>query len=232
MTTDLGLMQIWQDGDGMTRAVAIALFLLSLASWSTMLAKVVAHWRQRPLQQWLVSHFWQTDSLASARRELAGRDPHALFLPLVDAGAAAADRHRGAAPAHGIDTGLSLNEALSRALRNALIHSQSRLESGLTLLATIGATAPFVGLLGTVWGIHHALTGLRGSAQVALDQVAGPVGEALVMTAAGLFVALPAVLAYNAFTRINRLTLVRLDSFAHDLHSHFIHHHGRPAEAR
>ena len=232
MTTDLGLLQIWQDGDGMTRAVALALLILSLASWSTMLAKVLAHWRQRPLQQWLVSHFWQTDSLASARRELAGRDPQALFLPLVDASTAAAMRHHGAAPAHGIDTGLSLNEALSRALRNALIHSQSRLESGLTLLATIGATAPFVGLLGTVWGIHHALTGLRGSAQVALDQVAGPVGEALVMTAAGLFVALPAVLAYNAFTRINRLTLVRLDSFAHDLHSHFIHHHGRPAEAR
>jgi biopolymer transport protein ExbB len=93
----------------------------------------------------------------------------------------------------------------------------AQLESGLTLLASVGSTAPFIGLFGTVWGIYHALLQIASSGQVMIDRVAGPVGEALVMTAAGLAVAIPAVLAYNAFTRINRVTLAELDGFAHDL---------------
>jgi biopolymer transport protein ExbB len=109
------------------------------------------------------------------------------------------------------------DELVTRVLRQQMTQTSSRLESGLTFLASVGSTAPFVGLFGTVWGIYHALLGIAGSGQVLIDQVAGPVGEALVMTAAGLAVAIPAVLAYNAFTRINRVVLAELDGFAHDL---------------
>ena len=105
-------------------------------------------------------------------------------------------------------------------MRSHIVNTQSRIERGLTFLASVGSTAPFIGLFGTVWGIYHALVGLSGATQVVLDKVAGPVGEALIMTAAGLFVAIPAVLAYNAFTRANRLVAVQLDGFAHDLHAY------------
>ena len=100
--------------------------------------------------------------------------------------------------------------------------AQARVERGLTFLASVGSTAPFVGLFGTVWGIYHALVGLSGASQVVLDKVAGPVGEALIMTAAGLFVAIPAVLAYNACTRANRLVIARIEGFAHSLHAYVV----------
>jgi biopolymer transport protein ExbB len=104
-------------------------------------------------------------------------------------------------------------------LRQAINEAAARLEAGLTFLASVGSTAPFVGLFGTVWGIYHALIGVAASGQIAIDKIAGPVGEALIMTAVGLAVAIPAVLAYNAFTRVNRLLLAQLDGFAHDLHA-------------
>jgi len=102
-----------------------------------------------------------------------------------------------------------------------MLSAQANLEGGLTFLASVGSTAPFIGLFGTVWGIYHALVALSGSNSVVLDKVAGPVGEALIMTAAGLFVAIPAVLAYNALTRANRLVMAQLDGFAHDLHAFY-----------
>ena len=116
---------------------------------------------------------------------------------------------------------LNRSEFVDRALRQAVTRESMRLESGMTLLATVGATAPFVGLLGTVWGIYHALIRIGISGNASIDAVAGPVGEALIMTAAGLFVAIPAVLAYNFFNRTNRLTNSKFDTFAHDLHDFF-----------
>jgi len=106
---------------------------------------------------------------------------------------------------------------ITRVLRSEITQASSRMESGLTFLASVGSTAPFVGLFGTVWGIYHALLAIAASGQVQIDKVAGPVGEALIMTAAGLAVAIPAVLAYNAFVRVNRIALAELDGFAHDL---------------
>ena len=120
-----------------------------------------------------------------------------------------------------------ISDLLTRILRQELQTATARLENGLTVLASIGATAPFVGLLGTVWGIYHALSSISASGLVQIDQLAGPVGEALIMTAFGLMVAIPAVLAFNAFNRINRITLAELDGFAHDLHAHLTKHHRR-----
>ncbi len=114
----------------------------------------------------------------------------------------------------------SLSDLVVRTLRQTLVRENLRLESGLSVLASIGAVAPFVGLFGTVWGIYHALLGISAGGLTTLDKVAGPVGEALIMTAAGLAVAIPAVLAYNAFTRANRVTIAELDGFAHDLHTY------------
>ena len=122
----------------------------------------------------------------------------------------------------GIGAGVDAGEYIGRTLQQSIVVAQARVESGLTLLASVGSTAPFVGLFGTVWGIYHALVALSGATQVVLDKVAGPVGEALIMTAAGLFVAIPAVLAYNAFTRSNRLVLAQLDGFANSLHAYLV----------
>jgi biopolymer transport protein ExbB len=114
------------------------------------------------------------------------------------------------------------SELITRALRQAINRGAAQLESGLTLLASVGSTAPFVGLFGTVWSIYHALVSIAAAGQVQIDRVAGPVGEALIMTAFGLAVAIPAVLAYNAFTRTQRLTTARLEGFAHALHAYLV----------
>jgi len=116
---------------------------------------------------------------------------------------------------------LNRSEFIDRTLRQVVTKESARLEDGMTWLATVGATAPFVGLLGTVWGIYHALINIGASGQADIGSVAGPVGEALIMTAIGLFVAIPAVLAYNFFTRSNRNTYAKFDTFAHDLHDFF-----------
>ncbi|MGB9991607.1 MotA/TolQ/ExbB proton channel family protein [Massilia sp. SM-13] len=137
----------------------------------------------------------------------------AASMPIAGAGSAAAAGRS----TLGADVGRA--EQATRLLRDAIHRSTTRLESGLTLLASIASTAPFVGLLGTVWGIYHALAAVSSSGTVQIDKVAGPVGEALIMTGVGLMVAIPAVLAYNGFNRINRLTLSELDAFAHDLHA-------------
>ncbi|MBI4998367.1 MAG: MotA/TolQ/ExbB proton channel family protein, partial [Rhodocyclales bacterium] len=139
------------------------------------------------------------------------------FAHMAAAGAAAAQAHAQHG-ARGIGAGVSQSESVTRALRSQIVRTQAGIEQGLTFLASVGSTSPFIGLFGTVWGIYHALVGLSGATQVVLDKVAGPVGEALIMTAAGLFVAIPAVLAYNALTRGNRIVMAQLDGFAHDLH--------------
>src|SRR6185312_7891968 len=144
-------------------------------------------------------------------------DKEDIFAPLAQAGMQAASMKPQNAS---LDAASDPSELITRTLRREINRASARLESGLTLLASVGSTAPFVGLLGTVWGIYHALSAVSASGAAQLDKIAGPVGEALIMTAMGLTVAIPAVLAYNAFTRINRLTLAELDAFAHDLHAY------------
>ena len=209
----MSLLALFSQGDAVTRLVALVLLAMSVASW------VVILWKGWLLRRAAAdvgrgtAAFWQSPSLDSARQRLPAFDREALLLPLVEATqtpaagtlAAAGDRA----------------QQLTRLLRNALHGALNRLQFGQVLLATVGLTAPFVGLLGTVWGIYHALTAIASAGQITIDKVSGPVGEALLMTAAGLAVAIPAVLAYNVFGRwIGRIE-AELEGFARDLRELF-----------
>jgi biopolymer transport protein ExbB len=212
----LGIVHYWVQADGVIRAAAWVLLAMSVASWSLILWKLWAWLRVRRASRAL-DQFWNARSMDEAIAVFRPIDGEALFLPLAAAAQqAAARRLDESSMAARIDR----SELITRALRQRINEAAARLESGQTLLASVGATAPFVGLFGTVWGIYHALTGIAAAGSVAIEQVAGPVGEALLMTAFGLLVAVPAVLGYNAFTRVNRKLLAELDGFAHDLHAY------------
>lgn len=209
----------WQwlaQGDAVTRGTAALLLAMSVASWVVILVQLVGLVRRRRQAPQAMEAFWQAADLPFARVLLEKQGP--WLLPLVQAVQAARTEASGQATLAGQS---AQGDRLMRHLRVALQQVGGRLQWGQTMLASISALAPFVGLLGTVWGIHHALAALTGVQQVSLDQLAGPVGEALVMTAAGLAVAIPAALAYNLFGRSIALLDEALDGFAHDLHAHF-----------
>ena len=211
----------WRQGDAVTQAAALLLLAMSVASW------VVIVWKLRLMRRAsadvarCTAAFWQAPDLASARQQLAAFDREALLLPLLDAAHAAVQPpHAGVAAAAAtarLAHAGSLAQQLTRVLRDALHRALGTLQFGQVLLATVGSTAPFVGLLGTVWGIYHALTAIASAGQISIDKVAGPVGEALVMTAAGLAVAIPAVLAYNVLGRQIGQIEAELEGFARDL---------------
>jgi biopolymer transport protein ExbB len=209
----LGLMHFWAAGDAVTHTVAYLLLAMSLLSWYFILSKVWSAWRLRKGARAALERFWAAASIDEAIDGLRSADRERVFVPLAERARRAATVSSDGSLAASIER----SELVTRSLRQEINQASSRLESGLTFLASVGSTAPFVGLFGTVWGIYHALLSIAGSGQVMIDRVAGPVGEALIMTAAGLAVAIPAVLAYNAFTRVNRVTLAELDGFAHDL---------------
>ena len=216
---ELGLAQFWAQGDVVTHSVATLLVLLSVLSWYVIASKAYAVWQAKRCHARALASFWGAPSLPAAIEAIRLEDRTGIFTSMAVAGANAAGLHHQHSD-RGIGAGVSVSEFVTRSLRSQIVEAQASIESGLTFLASVGSAAPFIGLFGTVWGIYHALVGLSGATQVVLDKVAGPVGEALIMTAGGLFVAIPAVLAYNAFTRGNRLTLARLDGFAHDLHAY------------
>lgn len=203
----------WRQGDAVTQGSALLLLAMSVASW------VVIVWKLRLLRRAsadvarCVAAVWQAPSLPEAALRLQGFDRLALVLPMVQAVNTVADA---ASPSALASMG-SLSQRLTRVLRDALHGVLGRLQFGQVLLATVGSTAPFVGLLGTVWGIYHALSAMAGAGQITIDRVAGPVGEALVMTAAGLAVAIPAVLAYNVCGRLIGRIEADLEGFARDL---------------
>lgn len=216
MNQTLGFAHYWAQGDAVTHSVAYALLLMSVASWYYIFSKAWSSWRIRKSAGTL-DGFWKAPTLADAIAMLKHSDSENVYTPLAAQGAEAANI---TAQAGSLNASIDPNELITRTLRREINRVSSRLESGLTLLASVGSTAPFIGLFGTVWGIYHALVAVSTSGTVQIDKVAGPVGEALIMTAAGLVVAIPAVLAYNAFTRVNRVTLAELDAFAHDLHAY------------
>lgn len=213
-----GFAHLWAAGDGVSHTVALLLALMSIASWYLILAKTWDWWSLRKAAK-SVEQFWAATSVEEGLRCLSSSLPGNAYLQLAES--AVACNKDCEAVTERLASRFDSSEQLERALRQQLSSTQATMENGLTLLATTGATAPFVGLFGTVWGIYHALVAIGMSGQAALEKVAGPVGEALIMTAAGLAVALPAVFAYNAFTRVNRVILTDLDAFAHDLHAFF-----------
>ena len=206
----------WAQVDEASHMVFYVLLVMSLMSWYTILSKAWSFWRVR-LAAPSVLAFWQAPTLQDAVALLAEKDMENIFTPLAKEGVQAIDVSENN---QSLNAKSATSDVVTRVLRQQMNHVIVKLEKGLSLLASIGATAPFVGLLGTVWGIYHALTTVAMSGSVQLEQIAGPVGEALIMTALGLLVAIPAVLAYNAFNRINRITLAELDAFAYDLHAH------------
>ena len=216
------LIELLQQGDAVTRAVALLLLLMSVCSWVVILWKAWLLRRAALDVQRSTAAFWQAGSLDAAHDLLATLDREALVLPLLDA--------TRPAPAGVLASSGDRAQQLTRALRDALHRATDKLQFGQVLLASVGSISPFVGLLGTVWGIYHALTGIAASGQVGIEQVAGPVGEALAMTAAGLAVAIPAVLAYNVLgRRIGRIE-ADLEGFAHDLRA-LVAHEGAHAPA-
>lgn len=203
----------WRQGDAVTQGTALLLLGMSVASWVVIVWKLRLLRRARADVARCVAAVWQAPSLPEAALRLQGFDRLALVLPMVAAVNGVADQ---ASPTALACMG-SLSQRLTRVLRDALHAVLGRLQFGQVLLATVGSTAPFVGLLGTVWGIYHALSAMAGAGQITIDRVAGPVGEALVMTAAGLAVAIPAVLAYNVCGRLIGRIEADLEGFARDL---------------
>jgi len=223
MNASMGFSHFWHEADAVSHGVAYALLLMSLVSWFWIFSKARMHWRHVRQHDFVLADFWSATSRSEAINILEKRDVTGAFSHLAkEAFTAAHVYEQEAMGKQTIGSGVDLNEFIARTLQQSQISAQARIERGLTVLASVGSTAPYIGLLGTVWGIYHALTGLSGETQVVLDKVAGPVGEALIMTAAGLFVAIPAVLAYNAFTRTQRLTTARLEGFAHALHAYLV----------
>ena len=205
----MNLAQIFLQGDALARSVALLLLAMSVTSWVVILWKTWLLRRANADVVRCIAAFWQAGSVADAVQKIRAFDRESLILPLV------------------LSTHLEANQTLAskgdraqqltRVLRNALHAALARLQHGQVLLATIGATAPFVGLLGTVWGIYHALIGIASVGQVTIDKISGPVGESLIMTAAGLLVAIPAVLAYNVLGRAVARLEAELEGFARDL---------------
>ena len=205
-----GLAQFWDGSDAIGRAVALLLFAMSVASWIAILWKGFTLRRAARDGERALAAFWAAPTLHEGRERLAALDREALLAPLVDAAQQSVTGDSLAAEA-------APAAQLTRQLRDALHAALRRLQSGQVLLASVGATAPFVGLFGTVWGIYHALAALASGSGLTIERIAAPVGEALVMTAAGLVVAVPAVVAYNLYSRWIAAVEAELEGFAHDL---------------
>jgi biopolymer transport protein ExbB len=218
MQTEMGLIGLWSQGDWVTRAVALLLLGMSLASWIVILVKALDIVRYKRLAR-RTEDFWHSQDFESGIGQL-GNAPGNPFVALALAGQEATQHHQQAAKQ--LHDTLDISDWIGRCLRNAIDDSTARFQSGLAVLASVGSTAPFVGLFGTVWGIYHALMGIGAAGAATIDKVAGPIGEALIMTALGLAVAIPAVLGYNALVRGNKFILTRLNRFSHDLHAYFV----------
>ena len=205
-----GLEALWRQGDWVSKGTLVILFIMSLGSWYIIFVKL---WEQAKLMREareMRGAFWKAPSLRDGAKRL--KDGSA-YRYIAETGIDANEHHEGA-----LTENIDLNTWVTMQVQRAVDSVHSRTQDGLAFLATVGSTAPFVGLFGTVWGIYHALTAIGIAGQASIDKVAGPVGEALIMTAIGLAVAVPAVLGYNWLVRRNKVTMEAVRSFAADLH--------------
>lgn len=219
----MGFQDLIQQFDLLLWIVFISLIVFSIMSIYYLIVKSVKYAQLRGSADRVVGTFWQTPNAQDAIRFMEEQPAGEPFSKIaLDAAKAAAhhQRHQGSDGSR-LTESMSRSELVDRALRQAVVRESSKLQNGMTLLATVGATAPFIGLLGTVWGIYHALIAMGASGDASISAVAGPVGEALIMTAIGLFVAIPAVIIYNFFNRQNNDIIAKFDAFAHDLHDFF-----------
>ena len=205
-----GFAAFWEQGDAVTRAVALLLLLMSVSAWVVILWKGWILASARRSMSRAVPAFWAAPDLEAGKQSLQNFDKEEVLFPLFEAATAPFE-------ANTLDAAGKTDSRLTRRLRDALHAVLHRLQFGQVLLASIGSTAPFVGLFGTVWGIYHALASMTAGGNVTIEKIAGPVGEALIMTAAGLAVAIPAVLAYNIFGKQVGACEADLEGFAHDL---------------
>ncbi|MFM2449547.1 MAG: hypothetical protein RIS44_1997 [Pseudomonadota bacterium] len=205
-----GFEHFWQQGDAVIKAVALLLLLMSVSAWVLILWKSWLLRRVRADISRAVASFWAAPDLQAGQAQLMAFDRSGVLTPLLQAATTASG------PAT-LASSSSAASQLTRRLRDALHAVLSQLQWGQVLLASIGSTAPFIGLFGTVWGIYHALVGISSAGTLSIERVSGPVGEALIMTAAGLAVAIPAVLAYNIFGKMVGACEAELEGFAHDL---------------
>jgi biopolymer transport protein ExbB len=206
-----GLSAIWNGGDWVARGTLIALAIMSMGTWYIVITKLVEQTLLSRQAREANRSFWTAANIRAGANLLSRKS---AFRGLVEDGLGATEHHEGT-----LTEQIDLHSWITMSLQRSVDAIGSRLQGGLAFLATVGSTAPFVGLFGTVWGIYHALTAIGIAGQASIDKVAGPVGEALIMTAMGLAVAVPAVLGYNWMVRRNKLLMDRVRSFAADLHA-------------
>ena len=205
-----GLQTLWAQGDYVARGTLVILALMSIGSWYILVTKLYESLVLASQARSAKRSFFKSSSIAEAA---SGLKPGSAFRHIANSGLEASEHHEGALTEH-----IDRNAWVSMSVERSLDDVQSRLQDGLAFLATVGSTAPFIGLFGTVWGIYNALTAIGVAGQASIDKVAGPVGEALIMTAFGLFVAVPAVLGYNWLVRRNKVTMQSVRRFGADLH--------------
>lgn len=226
VTNPYGMDALWKGGDVVSRTVLVLMLLMSGATWYIMIVKLIDQTKLQRQARQAKDRFWAAASVDEGIKRLSEGTP---FWYIAERGTAASRHHRGNLAGE-VDRSTWIIMSINRAVEDI----QARLQDGLAVLATIGSTAPFVGLFGTVWGIYHALTAIGIAGQASIDKVAGPVGEALIMTAIGLAVAVPAVLGYNVLVRRNKAGMEQVRSFSSDLHSVLLagSRVGEPAMAR
>ena len=215
-----GLVALWHGSDGVARGVLALLPAMSLGSWYIIVTKLVEQSRMRRHARTMQERFWSAPSVAAAAASL---EKNSAYRFIAESGAQATSEHRG------LKSHIPINEWIPMSIASAVDRVQATTQAGLGFLATVGSTAPFVGLFGTVWGIYHALTAIGMSGQASIDKVAGPVGEALIMTAIGLAVAIPAVFGYNWLARRNKVVMDEVREFSDELNAVIIGSAGKAA---
>jgi biopolymer transport protein ExbB len=205
-----GIEALWKNSDAVTKTVLLLLLIMSVGSWYIMIVKVLEQAKMNRQAKAAARDFWSAGTVAQGAGALDAKSP---FRFMADAASNAVKKH------DGLMGHVPLNDWIAMGIQRAVERIQSNTQGGLAFLATVGSTSPFVGLFGTVWGIYHALTAIGISGQASIDKVAGPVGEALIMTAIGLAVAVPAVLAYNWLVRRNKAVMDDVRAFSNDLHA-------------
>jgi biopolymer transport protein ExbB len=216
-----GLEALWRGGDFVSKGTLVILVIMSMGSWYIIFVKLWEQYKLMAEGRQMRASFWKAASLRDGAKKLKGSSAYRF---IAESGLEANEHHEGS-----LTENIDLNTWVTMSVQRAVDSVQNRLQDGLAFLATVGSTAPFVGLFGTVWGIYHALTAIGIAGQASIDKVAGPVGEALIMTAIGLAVAVPAVLGYNWLVRRNKVVMESVRGFGSDLHAVLL---GRKAETK